>query len=138
MGIDLGTTYSCVGIYQNGRVEIIANDKGNRTTPSYVAFTDTEILVVDAAKNQLVQKPENTVFEPRNRACVLRRLPLRVVEVRRARDDHSVLDLLPHERLRRLPHLRQDHRRDLLRREPLRLPLELDLDQRLDTIPTDI
>ena len=109
MGVDQGTTYSCVGIFQNGRVENIANDYGKQTTPSYVAFTDTEILVVDAAKNKLVQKPENTVFEPRNRACVLRRLPLRVVEGRRARDDHSVLDLLPHEHLRSLPHLRQDH-----------------------------
>jgi len=63
VGIDLGTTYSCVGIFRNGTVEIIANDQGNRTTPSYVAFTDTERLVGDAAKNQVAMNPENSVFD---------------------------------------------------------------------------
>lgn len=63
VGIDLGTTYSCVAVWQNDRVEVIANDQGNRTTPSYVAFTDTERLIGDAAKNQVAMNPHNTVFD---------------------------------------------------------------------------
>ena len=64
IGVDLGTTYSCVGVWQNDRVEIIANDQGNRITPSYVAWDDAgERLIGDAAKNQATINPENTVFD---------------------------------------------------------------------------
>ena len=63
IGIDLGTTYSCVGVMQKGKVEIIVNDQGNRITPSYVAFTDEERLVGDAAKNQYASNPTRTVFD---------------------------------------------------------------------------
>jgi len=62
IGIDLGTTYSCVAVWQHDRVVIITNDQGNRTTPSYVAFKNTQRMIGDAAINQAAANPNNTVF----------------------------------------------------------------------------
>lgn len=62
VGIDLGTTYSCVAVMQHGKVEVIANDQGNRTTPSWVAFTDHERFIGEAAKTQMAMNPKSTVF----------------------------------------------------------------------------
>ncbi|KAL7590076.1 hypothetical protein Lser_V15G39488 [Lactuca serriola] len=62
IGIDLGTTYSCVAVWKHNRIEIITNDQGNRTTPSCVAFTDSQRLIGDGAKNQIARNPANTIF----------------------------------------------------------------------------
>jgi len=61
IGCDLGTSMTCIGVWKNGRVDIIANDQGNRITPSYAAFTDTERLIGDGAKNQAAMNPLNTI-----------------------------------------------------------------------------
>lgn len=89
IGIDLGTTYSCVGVWKDGRVEIIANDQGNRTTPSWVAFTETERMIGEAAKNQVALNPQNTVFDAKrligrkyndsSLQSILKHLPYKVV-----------------------------------------------------------
>ena len=71
IGIDLGTTYSCVAVWKNERVEIIVNDQGNRTTPSYVAFTPMQRLVGDAAKNQVARNPTNSVFGNLQKTCFI-------------------------------------------------------------------
>jgi molecular chaperone DnaK (HSP70) len=62
IGIDLGTTYSCVGVFKHGKVEIIANEHGNRPMPSLVAFADTERLIGEPAKNQMGSNPNNSIF----------------------------------------------------------------------------
>lgn len=75
IGIDLGTTYSCVAVWQHDHVEIIVNDQGNRTTPSHVAFNDTETLVGDAAFNQVIRNPVNSIFGKFNFAlCTSRQI----------------------------------------------------------------
>ncbi|PRQ22589.1 putative Heat shock protein 70 family [Rosa chinensis] len=98
IGIDLGTTYSCVAVWQQDRVEIIVNDQGNRTAPSYVAFTDTKRLVGDAALNQIIKNPTNTVFDAKrligrrfSDACVQSDLKLWPFKVIEGRNDKPII-----------------------------------------------
>jgi len=100
IGIDLGTTYSCVAVWKNNGVEIIANDQGNRTTPSYVAFTDTERLVGDAAKNQASMNPERSIYDAKrligrkvNDAVVQQDMKLWPFKVKSGSDDKPLIEV---------------------------------------------
>lgn len=100
IGIDLGTTYSCVAVWKNNGVEIIANDQGNRTTPSYVAFTDTERLVGDAAKNQAAMNPERTIYDAKrligrkvNDTLVQQDMKLWPFKVKSGSDDKPLIEV---------------------------------------------
>jgi L1 cell adhesion molecule like protein len=100
VGIDLGTCMSCVGIWQNGRVEIIANDQGNRITPSYVAFSDTERLIGDAAKNQAAMNPKNTVYDAKrligrsmNDPAVQKDMKLWPFTVKAGKEDKPIIEV---------------------------------------------
>jgi len=100
VGIDLGTCMSCVGIWQNGRVEIIANDQGNRITPSYVAFGDTERLIGDAAKNQAAMNPKNTIYDAKrligrsiNDPAVQKDMKLWPFTVKAGKEDKPIIEV---------------------------------------------
>ena len=97
VGIDLGTCYSCVGIMKNNNVEIIANDQGNRTTPSFVAFTDSERLIGEGAKNQAAMNPKNTCARNPSRACPAAALVHPPPQCRPSLAPHSLLTLRPRE-----------------------------------------